>query len=672
MKKYFFLIICSLLGSSLFSVVNKGLPEKEYYLVDSLSLDELTIYDQQILDSALGLYHNSKNDTDRLNALGIVQQNLIHNDWVKYNNLIEEIAQQKLQGTLPPPLKLFYLKYLALSLNNNGINYAEKGEIRKSLKYYLKSLKISKEIGDKNAIATAYTNIGTSYDDLGKLAKALEYYFKGLKILEEQRNKKAISAVFNNIGFIYYQQYNSPKALEYFNKSLEINSSTGNKNGMAIDFNNIGLVFQREKDYTNALKYHDKSLKIREEIGYNYGIVESLVNIGLVYRLKGELTKALSFYKKSLTFSKEIGHKKLVSSLYCKIGGVYNEQGDIKAAKKNAIRSLNIAKETESPIYIKPAAELLSIIYKKEGDYKKGWEMYDLYISIKDSINNNEIEKIAIQQEANYKIEKKKQAIVVQKKQIEVLNERNKHQTLRIKQKNQLLIGLGGGVLLVIVIIILVILNQKANTKKKESDFARKQSELKQQALRAQMNPHFLFNSLNSIQRIYVEGNMMLANDYMADFSALLRSILNNSDKEKISIQEDLQMLELYMTMEKVRTGGQINYKINVDGNIDKLQTHIPPMIIQPFVENAIWHGILPSKKKGNISIGLKQINDEMLECAVQDDGVGIQTSRKNKKEGHISKGMNLTKERLGERGGVLEEELPEGGTKITIKIPIS
>jgi LytS/YehU family sensor histidine kinase len=190
---------------------------------------------------------------------------------------------------------------------------------------------------------------------------------------------------------------------------------------------------------------------------------------------------------------------------------------------------------------------------------------------------------------------------------------------------------------------------------------------LEQKALRTQMNPHFIFNSLGAIQQMYVMGELDLASNYMADFGSLMRKILDNSGKDFISIKEELYMLQLYLELEKGRSNKLLDYKIEADERLDQLGTRIPPMIIQPFVENAIWHGLLPMKKKGQVIVRLKLDNrTDLLICEIEDNGVGIQEQRERK--GHESKGMKITEQRLGTK---IKIENLTPGTLITLNIAI-
>ncbi len=171
-------------------------------------------------------------------------------------------------------------------------------------------------------------------------------------------------------------------------------------------------------------------------------------------------------------------------------------------------------------------------------------------------------------------------------------------------------------------------------------------------ALRAQMNPHFIFNALNSIQQYILKGNVDEANKYLSKFSKLQREILNNSDQQFISMEKEIELLELYLQLEQLRFNGTFHYSIKIDGDIDAEEIRIPPMLIQPFVENAIWHGLMPKQGERFVHIAFDISDDDILCCSITDNGIGREAAARLKQittggNGHKSKGMGLVLERL-------------------------
>jgi len=202
---------------------------------------------------------------------------------------------------------------------------------------------------------------------------------------------------------------------------------------------------------------------------------------------------------------------------------------------------------------------------------------------------------------------------------------------------------------------------------------------LEQQALQAMMNPHFVFNVMNSIQHFINTKNTASANKVLTGFARLIRKNLEICTQSYISLEEETNYLNLYLSLEKNRFGDKFRYQINVDENIDKEETFVPSMLLQPFIENAIWHGIMPKEDGGEVIITIKEADDETLLISIADDGIGIKNSLASKKNGHQSKGMALTNERINllnkiEAKAIQLDVKQNGktGTIVTISVPMN
>ena len=173
--------------------------------------------------------------------------------------------------------------------------------------------------------------------------------------------------------------------------------------------------------------------------------------------------------------------------------------------------------------------------------------------------------------------------------------------------------------------------------------------ELEAKALRAQMNPHFIFNCLNSIKAMMQEKQTEKGVTYLTTFSKLIRTLFNNADRKEISLYDEIETCKLYLQLEAMRFDTKFSYSVNVDTNIDLKSIQVPALIIQPFIENAIWHGIVPKDAGGNVSLNVSGKNGK-LEIVVDDNGIGREASQQNKSVStltHQSKGVNLTQSRL-------------------------
>ncbi|HET6769136.1 MAG TPA: histidine kinase, partial [Chitinophagaceae bacterium] len=219
--------------------------------------------------------------------------------------------------------------------------------------------------------------------------------------------------------------------------------------------------------------------------------------------------------------------------------------------------------------------------------------------------------------------------------------------------------------------------------KMKHLESEKKQSELEMQALRAQMNPHFIFNCLSSINRFILKNESKTASNYLTRFSRLMRMVLNNSQKPLISLDDELEMLGLYLEMERLRFKNSFDYGITFLNTVDSDNIFIPPLLLQPFCENAIWHGLMNKEGQGRLEIELTMENN-ILNCVVRDNGVGrekAQELRSKTVEKEKSMGLKITTERLSllnrEKGlqtfydieDMKDESGNAIGTKVNLKI---
>lgn len=207
------------------------------------------------------------------------------------------------------------------------------------------------------------------------------------------------------------------------------------------------------------------------------------------------------------------------------------------------------------------------------------------------------------------------------------------------------------GILLEIIVFTLAIARKIEEERNIKTDLEQKTMQVEMMALRSQMNPHFLFNSLNSIRYMVMINDNGNASDYLSKFSKLLRMILNHSEKNVIRLSEELVALRLYLDIEKRRFGDNFSYAIMIDEQIEVEALQIPPMLLQPFVENAIWHGLMPSTRVDKrIEVFIKKINDSMVEFLIKDNGVGRIKANELKEKSmkqYQSKGTDITNQRV-------------------------
>jgi LytS/YehU family sensor histidine kinase len=211
-------------------------------------------------------------------------------------------------------------------------------------------------------------------------------------------------------------------------------------------------------------------------------------------------------------------------------------------------------------------------------------------------------------------------------------------------------------------VLIYFLIHYVRNIRKTEQEkvlYKYKMIEMEAKALRAQMNPHFIFNSMNSIKSLIQKGEQDKAVIYLTTFSKLIRTIFQNSDKREITLFDEIETCRLYTQLESMRFGDRFNCLFNVDKTIDLKSISVPALIIQPFIENAIWHGIMPKEDCGTVTVTVDK-SDHTIRCVINDDGIGRESSNQNKFNSefstHESKGVRLTQARL-DLGNLLNEK---------------
>jgi len=521
---------------------------------------------------------------------------------------------------------------LAKIYNNLGKVYNKTGNYEKGAENLLLALSNFESINDMQSASTTLVNLGIMNLRMTRPEKALSYLLRALKLTPTQ--SKLTSHIYSNIGITYKYMSKFKEAQEYFTlaeKEILNQKEPDPELNLADIYENMASVFIEQEDYKQANENLHKALKIYRTIPEPEGITTCFISLSAMHfnnaellqgiLKKAEFTKSLSFMDSAQVFSRQYGFVSLEVEVY------------------------------------KRKSEILWKLNKTDSAY-----IYHLrYSSIQDSLTSVEKEDRINTMEIKYETEKKE-------KEIALLEKNNADIILISEQRKVVSIITVSVSLLFILLIIFLLYRNKSKKKQLETEFAKNKIELEHKALRAQMNPHFLFNSLNSIQRMFIEGKTDNANDAMADFGNLLRRILNNSGKETISLKEETDTLKLYLDIEKMRCDNCFDHEIVIDDNINLLSTQVPPLIIQPFVENAIWHGILPKKGKGKIIVSIVPDNDlKNLVCKIEDDGVGF---KEEQNSSHESKGIEITEKRLGKK--IIIGTPEKGGTIITITIPIN
>lgn len=520
-----------------------------------------------------------------------------------------------------------------------GLIYKAQANYPKALEFFSKAQQIGSETGDTIGVVSAINSIGLTHYYIGNYTKALDFHLKALRINEEIGNKKGVYMSYANMGLIYEAQKENAKALEFYFKALDYFEETSYKQGVYSELTNIGNVYNDMEDYSKALEFYSSALKMAEELGHKSGMSVNYINIGNIYLHRKSYDGALEYYLKALEISKELGEKQFEAGSLNNIGSLYLQEKKYKEALMYSNESLKISKSIGVLALVKDTEEILYRIYKELNDSKNALLHYEAYITARDSAFNEENTKKLVRSEMNYEFEKKQAEAKFEqeKRYIEV--------QLKLQKQNQVIYILAGaGLLLMLTLGLIVLLYRQNKLKTRQQNM-----ELQQKLLRTQMNPHFIFNALMSIQSFIYENEPKEAGVYLSRFAKLMRMILESSNEEYILLNKELITLENYLELQKLRFENRFNYIIETTPDLNTETVLIPPMLTQPFIENALEHGLQNADNEGFIKIAFG-FSEKHVTIEVQDNGIGRERAAVIKKESkilHRSMAMEISKERL-------------------------
>jgi tetratricopeptide (TPR) repeat protein len=489
------------------------------------------------------------------------------------------------------------------ALDFMGQVYCESGKYDSAFYKYKQTLELTQRYNDVFGTSESYTQMGDLYGAIEDYKTALMYYSKAFKI----REKKYISVwdYTNYAGlFSLTNQYDS--ALYYYQS---FDSASADTNDLRVFVTGKGEYFLLQKKYNVALEYFLKGLEMNLHANDPHLIERTLIDMAQTYAGKKNYATALQYAKQGLA----------------------------------------LALQNKSRQHTEDGYKILYAIYDSVHNTDSAYFYYIKYVNINNIMLSEQL-KVKL---AAYNYEQK----------ISLLNEQEQLQNQQLKQSTQqntfLIIGIISVLMLSFIIVRNVSLkrkNEKNSRELAENELQLQKlqsqqqlSELEMQTLRSQMNPHFIFNCLSSINRFILKNKTEEASDYLTKFSRLIRMVLNNSRQSFISLEDELETLRLYLEMERLRFKNSFDYSFTYNNSVEAGSIFIPPLLLQPFAENAIWHGLMNKQDNGFLNFDFS-VEEKLLICIITDNGVGRERAKllKSKSaEKQKSMGLKITTERL-------------------------
>ncbi|WP_298426278.1 tetratricopeptide repeat protein [uncultured Kordia sp.] len=555
--------------------------------------------------------------------------------------------------------------------NGLGSAYYRKGEYDNALKAYEKSLIIYDSLNVKK-IYGILNNISLIYNRQGRYLEALNTYQKCLSNFREKGDKKGIAITLANIGAIYINMEEYEKARPYFLEAIEIDTELANKRRIPKSMISIGKILKNAEEYEKAIDYYNDALLLFEENNDKQGIYSTYSNLGSLYSEQEKYDLALNYLKKALELSISLGRKRAIGESYIDLGFNYYNLKKYTKAFENVKKGKEIADQLALLEAQKDANLLLSKLYKNKGAYKKALESHQQFKIMSDSLFNKEnIQKItALEYDYKYKqeLDSAKITELELKKTVQITT-----QDLRKSQQN-LLLGI------IVFLVVALLMGAIIFFLRLRSEKAKTQNVIvEQKLLRSQMTPHFIFNSLSVLQGMILNKEEKNSVSYLSKFSKLLRTILENSRHKVVSLADELTAINEYMALQNLDVNPPYKYNLTVASEIDTDALKIPPMLIQPFIENAVEHAFPNQKENKQIEVSLT-FETKKLTCTIVDNGIGINLEKQKAEKDKNSLATKITGERLkvlskdfkaqGSLSIQNRATIGEKGTLITLVIP--
>lgn len=490
---------------------------------------------------------------------------------------------------------------------------------------------------------------------------AITYYLKALKLAEEENNLRNIAISCIGIGnTLVLIPGRETEALEYYQKSLAAEEKRGNSLGIAMNYLSISDFYITQKDFATAREYLRNLLEINGEREDEFGLAITDEYFGISYLAEEKnLEQAISYFNRSLKRFTKLNNKHKQALLLSNLGNTYLKLGDLNLAESYYLNSLDISKDVNHFGLITSNTLNLSEIYERRQRYKAALSYFKTSKHYEDSVNIREqdIKIEALTQE--YDLEKKETRIQLLEKDKALQEALLSSQKQKLGRRRLMTVLLGVAFILLLIIFTLQYKNyqnkKKANARlikeekaKTKAIYERNLAQSEILITRLRVNPHFLFNSLNAITYLIQSEQNLQAIKYLKIFSRYTRMVLETSKQQVIAIQDELKLAKYYLMLEENRFEEDFNFTIIGEDFKQNEDIFLPPLLLQPFLENAIWHGLLRSpnpKKQLTISIS---VQDENVQIIIDDNGVGRSIPKKEKvNHTHKSMGMDIISERI-------------------------
>jgi tetratricopeptide (TPR) repeat protein/anti-sigma regulatory factor (Ser/Thr protein kinase) len=655
------------------------------YLCSLFSFFQITtiLAQDSTLDSLATVLKQSDNDSTKLDVLLKLSIKTLHKDPDKCLLYILEGLRLAEKNTNYKYLVNFNMKYSQYLASTNTLDSAII-IIEKATSYLPHIPKVRTHL-------TILTEHATLLKDKGDFSGATQKYLEALKIAEKEELPEVLAACYIGLSTLFASQKMYTEAIGYNQKCV---GACGDMESHRVPYcfglvyGNLSMFYLKQKQLDSAIHYGLKSIQFKEQIQNIRGLSFSYNLLANTYLKKKDTLAAISFLEKALVTTKKTKDISSLSTTLQLMGKIHLARKDLTELSKIVTELDSILTKTQNPTTLVNYYQIKRNYFELKKDYKSALEFVKKQFDMVDSIRKESNSTLIASLETKYRTNQFQLEKELAEKELLLSNEKT-------AQSKRNLIGLSIFSLLIILLFFYIlsrlnIIKQQKIALNEAYELLEKQKKnevalLNLKALQAQMNPHFLFNALNSIQDLVLLKDIKNSTIYLGKFSALIRKILLSSKDQFISLDQEIEMLQLYLDLEKLRFGNQFEIKFNCDiSSEEQLHILLPAMFIQPYVENAIKHGLFHKKGLKKLLVEFT-LSNNFLTCIIEDNGIGQKKANEMKiKTLHLHTGFSteaiqnrvkflnqtLNKKILIETIDLLEGNEPKG-TRVTLQFSV-
>lgn len=588
------------------------------------------------VDSLRNVLQNPKlHDTTRLQVLSTFMGERYSIDDPKYydlNSMLESLALKNYRKKNPPKLAKIYAGYLAEAYSSAALREERNRDFVKAFAYINKSIALYRKASALENMHFAIVTKGTLYSDIQEYEKAIECFFTALRYFEKAQEEYSASGViyvYTYLGQIYLKQNKYNDAITYYQKvnrhfSQLPELTPQDKHEQSYVYGNLGHCYAALKNYPAAFSHYRKAVALAESIG-------DQVTVDMIQGKIASLMISRGEYDEATVILQELVKRDLdpvaTTSNFINLGKLYDKKQDYEKANYFLTRALEKAQQNKQLELQEEASQLLHRVSVSRKDFQKALEMYVLHDQLTDSTRTEASRNALTQQQLKYDFEKKELKL-----KLDAEKEAATKNSWLIALASGLLVSLSGGYFFY------------RNSKQRQAIAVLEKNQIRQKLLITQMNPHFIFNSIVNIRALITSRKNEDATHYLDRFATLTRQILENSNENYISLAEEVEMTRNYLSIQQLLYSEKFDYTLYVDSDLVADDIFLPPMLTQPFIENAIKHGLSNKPAGGRIDVRFF-MDKGKLYFEVKDNGKGFETEKGT--TDHKSLAMKITRERL-------------------------